>query len=54
MEVPLVLNNIGMRYGLTGHNRKSSTPSQMTGAEGLSAFIQKNYFLWLLLQLWWH
>lgn len=38
MDVPLALNDIGIRNGLKG-NRKSSTFSEKTGVVGLSALI---------------
>ena len=39
MDVPLALNNIGIRHGLKGYTRKSSTFSLQTDVVGLSAFI---------------
>ena len=36
MDVPLAINDIGIRNGLKG-NRKSSTFSEKTGVGGLSA-----------------
>ncbi len=39
MDVPLALNDIGIRYGLKGYNRKSSTFSLQTDVVGLSALI---------------
>ena len=37
MDVPLALNDIGIRYGLKGYIRKSSTFSLQTDVVGLSA-----------------
>lgn len=37
MDVPLALNDIGIRNGLKGRKRKSSTYSKKTGVVGLSA-----------------
>jgi len=39
MDVPLVLKDIGIRQGLKGYVRKSSTFSLQTGVVGLSTFI---------------
>lgn len=39
MDVPLALNDIGIRYGLKGYIRKSSTFCFRTDVVGLSAFI---------------
>lgn len=39
MDIPLELNNIGIRYGLKGYKRKTSTFSLQTDVVGLSAFI---------------
>ena len=36
MDIPLELNNIGIRYGLKGYKRKSSTFSLQTDVVGLS------------------
>ena len=36
MDVPLALNNIGIRHGLKGYTRKSSTFSLQTDVVGLS------------------
>lgn len=41
MDVPLALNDIGIRHGLKGYTRKSSTLSLQTGVVGLSAFIEQ-------------
>ena len=38
MDVPLALNDIGIRHGLKGYTRKSSTFSLQTAVVGLSAF----------------
>lgn len=38
MDVPLALNNIGIRHGLKGYTRKSSTFSLQTDVVGLSAY----------------
>ena len=42
MDVPLKLNDIGIRIGLQGYKRKSSTFSLMTDVGGLSAFYKEN------------
>ena len=46
MDVPLVLNDIGIRNGLQGYLRKSPTFCQTTDVVGLSALyntiMQKN------------
>lgn len=39
MDIPFAVNDIRIRKGLKGYKRKSLTPRRMTGAEGLSAFI---------------
>ena len=39
MDVPLALNDIGIRHGLKGYTRKSSTFSLQTDVVGLSACI---------------
>lgn len=39
MDVPLALNDIGIRYGLKGYKRKSSTFSHKTVVDGLSTFL---------------
>jgi len=48
MDVPLALNDIGIRHGLQGYTRKSSTFSLQTDVAGLSAFmaviIQRYFF----------
>lgn len=38
MEVPLALNDIGIRKGLKGYKRKSSTLCLTTDVGGLSTF----------------
>lgn len=38
MDVPLPLNNIGIRHGLQGYKGKSSTFCHKTDVVGLSAF----------------
>ena len=38
MDVPLALNNIGIRNGLKGYKRKSSTFSQQADVDGFFAF----------------
>ena len=38
MDVPLALNDIGIRHGLKGYTRKSSTFSLQTDVVGLSAY----------------
>lgn len=45
MDVPLVLKDIGIRHGLKGYKRKSSTFSQKTGVVGLSAFLVTQWLL---------
>ena len=40
MDVPLALNDIGIRYGLEGYRRKSSTFSRQTDAVGLSVLFK--------------
>lgn len=39
MDVPLVLNNIGVRNGLKGNQRKPTTLCLMAYVDGLSAFL---------------
>ena len=39
MDVPLALNDIGIRYGSKGYKGKSSTFSHKTVVDGLSAFL---------------
>ena len=39
MDVPLALNDIGIRNGLKGYKEKSSTFSHKTVVDGLSAFL---------------
>ena len=39
MDVPLALNNIGIRHGLKGYTRKSSTFSLQTDVVGFSVYI---------------
>lgn len=39
MDVPLVLNNIGIRSGFKRYKRKSSTISHTTDVGGFSAFL---------------
>lgn len=36
MDVPLALNDIGIRLGLKGYTRKSSTFNRKAGVDGLS------------------
>ena len=43
MDVPLALNNIGIRYGLKGYKGKSSTYSHQVDVVGLSAFFVALY-----------
>ena len=38
MDIPLELNDIGIRHGLNEYRRKSSALSQQTGVVGFSAF----------------
>lgn len=47
MDVPLALNDIGIRHGLKGYTRKSSAFSLQTDVVGLSAFFLSvfGYFL---------
>ena len=45
MDVPLALNHIGIRSGLKGYKRESSTFSQKTDAVGLSACNKGNEIL---------
>lgn len=40
MDVPIALNSIGIRNGLKGYKGKSSTFSQKTVVNGLSAFLK--------------
>lgn len=40
MDVPLALNNIGIRNGLKGYKGKSSTLSHKTVVDGLFAFLK--------------
>ena len=42
MDVPLVLNDIGIRQGLMGYKEKSSTFCQTTDVVGLSALYKLN------------
>lgn len=39
MDVPLALKNIGIRNGLNGYKRKSSTFSHKAVADGFSVFL---------------
>ena len=39
MDVPLALNDIGIRYGFKGYKRKSSTFSHKAVVDELSAFL---------------
>lgn len=39
MDVPLALNDIGIRYGFKGYKRKSSTFSHKAVVEGFSVFL---------------
>ena len=39
MDVPLALNDIGIRYGSKGYKRKSSTFSHKAVVDGLAAFL---------------
>jgi hypothetical protein len=39
MDVPLVLNNIGIRYTVKRYKRKSSTFSHTTVVDGFFAFL---------------
>lgn len=41
-EVPLVLTDIGIHYGLMGYRTKSSTFCHETDVVGLSAFYPKS------------
>lgn len=45
MDIPHVLNEIKVRYGLKGYKRESSTFSQKTDAVGLSACNKGNEIL---------
>lgn len=38
MDVPLALKDIGIRHGIKGYKRKSSTFCHLTDVVGLSAF----------------
>ena len=51
MDVPLVLKDIGIRYGLKGYKRKSSMFSHKADVGGLSAFVinSSSNIGWLLL-----
>lgn len=48
MDIPHVLNDIIVRYGLKGYKREFSTFSQKTDAVGLSAFFFFLQIRWLL------
>lgn len=48
MDVPLALNHIGIRSGLKGYKRKSSTFSYKTDVVGFSVFIGNFSVRWLL------
>ena len=48
MDVPLVLIDIGIRHGLKGYTRKSSTFSLQADVVGLSVFIDNLSVRWLL------
>lgn len=48
MDVPLAINDIGIRNGLQGDIRKSSTVSQKADVVGLSVFIKNLETIWLL------
>jgi hypothetical protein len=41
MDVPLALNDIGIRYGLKGYKRKSSTFCYQADVEGFSMFFAR-------------
>ena len=49
MDIPLELNSIGIRHGLKGYTRKSSTFSLQTDVVGLSVFLEKFERIGLLL-----
>ena len=44
MDIPHVLNEIKVRYGLKGYKRESSTFSHKTDAVGLSVFIESSVY----------
>lgn len=48
MDVPLVLNDIGIQQGLKGRNRKSSTFSLITGVVGLSVLYMASILILLI------
>ena len=51
MDVPLAINDIGIRNGLQGDIRKSSTVSQKADVVGLSVFIKNLETIWLLISV---
>ena len=54
MDVPLAINDIGIRNGLKGYKRKSSTFSQQADVVGLSAYISFFFERGLLLTIPYH
>ena len=54
MDVPLVLKDIGIRHGLKGYTRKSSTFSLQTDVVGLSALIEIFTLQWLQIERLYH
>lgn len=54
MDVPLAINDIGIRQGLKGYKRKSSTFSQITGVVGLSALVKIIKLQWLQIEKLYH
>lgn len=48
MDVPLAINDIGIRNGLQGVIKRSSTISQKADVVGLSVFINNLETIWLL------
>ena len=54
MDVPLVLKDIGIRHGLKGYTRKSSTFGLQTDVVGLSALIEIFTLQWLQIERLYH
>lgn len=50
MDVPLAINDIGIRNGLKG-NRKSSTFSHKADVVGLSALIENDFLIFFCIWL---
>lgn len=49
MDVPLALNDIGIRHGLKGYTRKSSTFNRKADVDGLS--MLSNGYIYFILRI---